>query len=98
MVEVGDEEEDDEILQSLDRYFDDHEKTVTSEEKMTLRQMLERGRLELFRAEVPEPEKMPGIYCSHVLAIRIFHTAGTIIFSIRRMRWMRWFRIDFLKR
>ncbi len=55
VVEVGDEEEDDEILQSLDRYFDDHEKTVTSEEKMTLRQMLERGRLELFRAEVPEP-------------------------------------------
>lgn len=52
VVEVGDDEEDDEILQSLDRYFDD---SVNREDKMTLRQMLEQGRLDLYRAGVPEP-------------------------------------------
>lgn len=52
IVEVSDNEEDDEILHALDRYFDD---SVKEEDKMTLRQMLEQGRLELFRAGVPEP-------------------------------------------
>lgn len=33
MVEVGDDEEDDEILQSLDRYFDDPEKPETGEDE-----------------------------------------------------------------